>query len=277
MTRGLAAEGGGIGLAAEGGGIGHEPGEHITATVGGLTFNIDTIWSTVVAGAIVVFFGLFIARRATSGVPTGGQLIWETVVGGIEDQVESSIGKRVAPFVVPLATALFFFILFANWLEVIPSENRLMPPTADVNLTFALAMVVVVWMHIAGVRKRGAKKYFGHFFKPVFLAPINIVEELVRPLTLGLRLFGNIFAGGVMISAIALMPSFILWAPNVLWKLFGMAIGVIQAFIFALLTILYVGFALGDEAHEAHQEDARAGSTDEGSAPSPEDSALARS
>ncbi len=231
-----------------------EIGVHHEATIGGLTFNLDTIWTTALAGAIVLFFGLFIARRATTGVPTGGQLVWETVIGGIEDQVESSIGKRVAPFVVPLATALFFFILFANWLEVIPSEHLLIPPTADVNLTFALAAIVIVWMHITGVRKRGAKDYFSHFFKPVFLSPINIIEELAKPVTLALRLFGNVFAGGVMISVIALMPSFILWAPNLLWKLFGMAIGVIQAFIFALLTILYFSFAVGGEGHDDEHE-----------------------
>ncbi len=218
---------------------------HPTWKFGGLIFNLDTIWATVVAGAIVVLFGVFIARRATSGVPKGPQLIWETVIGSIDDQVEDSIGRRVAPFVVPLATALFFFILFANWLEIIPTHHHLPSPTADVNLTFALAILVIIWVHVTGVRKRGAGNYFGHFFKPILLSPINIIEELVKPVTLALRLFGNVFAGGVMISVIGLMPSFILWAPNILWKLFDMVIGVIQAFIFALLTILYFSFAVG--------------------------------
>lgn len=228
---------------------------HPSLTLGGLIFNVDTIWSTLVAGTLVVLFGLFIARRATSGVPKGPQLIWETVIGSIEDQVEDSIGRRVAPFVVPLATALFFFILFANWLEIIPTKHHLPSPTADVNLTFALAMLVIVWVHVTGLRKRGAGNYIGHFFKPILLSPINVIEELVKPVTLALRLFGNVFAGGVMISVIGLMPSFILWAPNILWKLFDMVIGVIQAFIFALLTILYFSFAVGghgdDEARPA--------------------------
>lgn len=231
---------------------GIEIGVHPHATLGGLTFNVDTLVSTSVAGAIVVLFGVLIARRATSGVPSGPQLVWETVVGGIENQVEDSIGKRVAPFVVPLATALFFFILISNWLELIPTQDHLTSPTADVNLTFALAGVVIVWMHITGVRKRGGGRYFGHFFKPVYLAPINIIEEFAKPVTLALRLFGNIFAGGVMIAVIALMPPYILWAPNALWKLFDMAIGVIQAFIFALLTILYFSFAVGGAEEEAH-------------------------
>ncbi|MDQ6875374.1 MAG: F0F1 ATP synthase subunit A [Actinomycetota bacterium] len=231
---------------------GIEIGVHPHATLGGLTFNLDTLVSTLVAGSIVVLFGLLIARRATSGVPSGPQLVWETVVGGIENQVEDSIGKRVAPFVVPLATALFFFILISNWLELIPTQDHLTSPTADVNLTFALAGIVIVWMHITGVRKRGGGRYFGHFFKPVYLAPINIIEEFAKPVTLALRLFGNIFAGGVMIAVIALMPPYILWAPNALWKLFDMAIGVIQAFIFALLTILYFSFAVSGAEEEAH-------------------------
>ncbi|MCA1682680.1 MAG: F0F1 ATP synthase subunit A [Actinobacteria bacterium] len=224
--------------------------DHPRLTIGGMIFNLDTIWATVVAGTILVLFGLFIARRATSGVPKGPQLVWETVISTIEDQVEDSIGRRVAPFVVPLATALFFFILFANWLEIIPTEHHLPSPTADVNLTFALAILVIVWVHITGVRKRGAGRYFGHFFKPLLLSPINVIEELVKPVTLALRLFGNIFAGGVMISVIGLMPAFILWAPNALWKLFDMVIGVIQAFIFALLTILYFSFAVGGHGED---------------------------
>ncbi len=231
---------------------------HPTLTIGGLVFHLDTIWSTAVAGTIVILFGMFIARRATSGVPKGPQLVWETVIRGIEDQVEDSIGHRVAPFVVPLATGLFFFILFANWLEIIPTEHHLPSPTADVNLTFALALIVIVWMHVTGVRKRGGRKYFGHFFKPFYLAPINIIEELAKPVTLALRLFGNIFAGGVMISVIGLMPSFILWAPNVIWKLFDMVIGVIQAFIFALLTILYFSFAVAGEGHDDEVENEHA-------------------
>jgi F-type H+-transporting ATPase subunit a len=71
------------------------------------------------------------------------------------------------------------------------------------------------------------------------MLPINIIEELAKPLTLALRLFGNIFSGVIMVSLIALFPAAILWAPNVLWKLFDAFIGLIQAFIFGLLTIIY--------------------------------------
>ena len=73
--------------------------------------------------------------------------------------------------------------------------------------------------------------------------PLNLLEELIKPITLALRLFGNIFAGGIMLALIGLMPFYIAWAPNLLWKAFGGAIAVIQAFIFALLTVLYFAMA----------------------------------
>jgi F-type H+-transporting ATPase subunit a len=209
--------------------------------VGGI--NVDTVWATLVAGAVVIILGLIMARRATSGVPSGLQLFWESVVSQVQDQVEQSIGLRVAPFAVPIGVTIFVFVLVCNWLEIIPTHGALPSPTADVNLTFALALVVIVWVHWFGVKRRGAKEYFGHFFKPWYLAPINIIEEIAKPVTLALRLFGNIFSSAIMLSLIALFPAFLLWLPNAVYKLFDMAIGVIQAFIFALLTILYFSFA----------------------------------
>ncbi|HEU5161246.1 MAG TPA: F0F1 ATP synthase subunit A [Streptosporangiaceae bacterium] len=230
--------------------IGDEIGHHITVTIGGLTFNADTIWSTVVAAGIVIGLGLLLRRRLTSGVPSRLQIVWENIVEQVRDQVESQIG-RTAPFVVPLAIALFMFILIANWLEIVPTDHRVPPPTADVNLTFALALVVIVWMHVVSVRRKGAKAYFKHFAQPyAVLVPINIIEEIAKPITLALRLFGNIFSGSIMIILIGLFPALLVPWPNAAWKLFDMFIGVIQAFIFALLTILY--FAGAVETEESH-------------------------
>ena len=117
--------------------------------------------------------------------------------------------------------------------------------------------MVSVWVY--GIRQKGAKGYFRHFFEPFpVMLPLNVLEELIKPITLALRLFGNIFAGGIMLALITLMPVYILWAPNVLWKGFDMAIGVIQAFIFALLTVLY--FAMAGAGHgddHGHDDDGR--------------------
>ena len=141
-------------------------------------------------------------------------------------------------------------------------------PTADTNLTYAMAAIVIVGVWTYGIRQKGLKGYLKHFLEPYpYLLPLNILEELVKPITLALRLFGNIFAGGIMLGLIAGLVSL---APanipiggvlagilNVIWKLFDtMFLGGLQAFIFALLTVLYFGMAgeTHDEEHDEHDE-----------------------
>ncbi len=120
-------------------------------------------------------------------------------------------------------------------------------------------MIVGVWSY--GIRTKGVKGYFKHFLEPFpVLLPLNVIEELIKPVTLALRLFGNIFAGGIMLALIGLIPIYAFWLPNLIWKLFDMFIGGIQAFIFALLTVLYFGMAGGE--HDDHDE-AQAGAHDE--------------
>jgi F-type H+-transporting ATPase subunit a len=228
-------------------------GEHITRNWFGLTWNVDTMWGTVIAGAIVIGLGLLTARSASSAVPGKLQLFFETVVEQVEAQAGMDLKKR-APFVVPLAITIFVFILTCNWLALIPSGHHpelLPPPTADVNLTYALGLIISIWSISTGIRLRGTRSYLSHLKEPyIFLAPINVLEELIKPFTLALRLFGNIFAGTVMLLIFTLLPAYILWLPNVGWKIFDLFIGLIQAFIFALLTLLYFGTAIGEaEAH----------------------------
>jgi F-type H+-transporting ATPase subunit a len=148
-------------------------------------------------------------------------------------------------------------VLVANWVEVLPglwhNTDYLPSPSADVNLTYALGLIVFILTNAAAIRAKGLGGYVKHFFrKPIFLAPINVLEEVIKPVTLALRLFGNIFAGGIMVALLLALP--IYFAPftvglTVVWKLFDMFIGVIQAFIFALLTMLYYQFAVAQEGH----------------------------
>jgi F-type H+-transporting ATPase subunit a len=252
------------------------PGEHPEGHLFGWTFNLDTIWVTVVAGAIVVGLGFWAKAKLTEEtpdhVPTKIQLVWETIIDQVTVQVTANLGK-VNDFVIPLATALFFFILTANWLEVIPTElnadTHLLPsPTADTNLTYAMAAIVIVGVWSFGIRQKGLKGYLKHFLEPYpYLLPLNILEELVKPITLALRLFGNIFAGGIMLGLIAglvsLAPAhiplggFLAAILNVVWKLFDtMFLGGLQAFIFALLTVLYFGMAGGDHGEHDERSDA---------------------
>ncbi|HJQ02383.1 MAG TPA: F0F1 ATP synthase subunit A [Jatrophihabitans sp.] len=220
-----------------------EVGGHIEWHVFGLTWNVDTILGTLVAGAVVIGLGLYMRSRLSTTKPTGVQLFFETVTSQVEEQVESTMGVRTAPFVVPLAMALFLFILIANWIAIIPTGHHpeyMPPPASDANLAYALALLVIVTMHVTGIRKKGFRGYYHHLVTPHWVMfPINLIEELVRPVTLALRLFGNIFSGVIMVSLIALFPAYLLWAPDIIWKLFDMFIGLIQAFIFALLTVLY--------------------------------------
>ncbi len=224
------------------------PGEHWTVQVAGLTFNMDTILATVVAGAIVCGLGIYMARRATAGRPTWLQVAFEALVGWVQQQVYDGMGLRAPRGVVALAVTLFAFILIANWLAVLPTEHVLPPPTSDVNLTYAMALLVIVWVNVAGIRRQGSKHYFGHLTKPYpAMTPIEVITQYFsRPISLALRLFGNIFAGGIMIAVIALLPAWILWAPNAAWKLFDLFIGAIQALIFTLLTIIYFSEAVGE-------------------------------
>ena len=235
-----------------------EVGKHVEWHVFGVTLNGDTITSTLVAGAIVIGLGLLVRRKISVEKPSRTQIFFETVTDQVESQVGDTMGAKTAPFVVPLAMALFLFILIANWLSILPVFHAnhgeyLPPPAADVNLTYALALLVIVMMHVTGVRKKGFRGYYHHMITPsVAMLPINIIEEIVRPVTLALRLFGNIFSGTIMVALIGLFPAAILWAPDVIWKLFDMFIGLIQAFIFGLLTILYFSSVRPAEEGAAH-------------------------
>ncbi|BBX01284.1 F0F1 ATP synthase subunit A [Mycolicibacterium moriokaense] len=217
----------------------------------GMTFNGDTILATGITALIVIALAFVLRAKVTStGVPGGVQLFWEALTIQMRNQIESAIGMKVAPFVLPLAIAIFVFILISNWLAVLPLQyggadgaaaELYKPPASDINFVLALALFVFVCYHAAGFWRRGiighpVKLLKGHV---ALLAPINIVEELAKPISLALRLFGNIFAGGILVALIAMFPWYIQWAPNAIWKTFDLFVGLIQAFIFSLLTILY--------------------------------------
>jgi F-type H+-transporting ATPase subunit a len=227
--------------------------------------DLDTIWSTLAAMVIVMAMGLYLRARATKAVPGKLQLAWEMGVQAVQQQVRGTIGPR-GEAVVPLAVALFVFILVANWFSVLGIGSEIEwigPPTSDINMTLALAFIVIVPVHIASVRNRGVVGYVKHYVsqpfpKPLFLVNIfiNGVEEIAKPLTLALRLFGNLLSGGLMLALIAALGVWsISHVPigdvatlvlNPVWKIFDLAIGAIQAFIFALLTILYFDTAMSD-------------------------------
>jgi len=238
-----------------------EVGEHHQATWLGMTVNTDTIMATAISAVIVLALAFFLKAKVTStGVPGGVQLFWEALTIQMRNQIEAAIGMRIAPFVLPLAVTIFVFILISNWLSVLPLQytdrdgrttELLSSAAADINYVLALALFVFVCYHVAGIWRRGI---VGHPIAVVkghvaLLAPINVVEELAKPISLSLRLFGNIFAGGILVALIALFPPYIMWLPNAIWKSFDLFVGAIQAFIFSILTILYFSQAMEVEEH----------------------------
>jgi len=255
-------------------------GVHLKDKLFGLTLDMDTIWATLVAMLVVIALGIALRRQVKGGVPGRLQLIWEMGLQAVTQQVEGSIGPRGVS-VIPLAMTLFVFIFVCNFFEIFLLGSKyevLPPPTADVNLPAAMAVLVILLVHVASVRARGIKGYLKHYLTqpfPIILMPfnlfINLVEEIAKPVTLALRLFGNLFSGSLMIALIAALgvwklgslpigylATFIL---AIVWKLFDVfLIGPIQAFIFALLTILYFDTAMstdhGDDAEQLVHVDA---------------------
>src|ERR1700730_5606774 len=239
-----------------------EVGHHETAKFLGLTINVDTVASTALAAVIVIALAFLLRAKVTSsGVPGGVQLFFEAITIQMRNQIEAAIGMRIAPFVLPLAVTIFLFVLISNWLSVLPLQythksghttELLKSPAPDINYVLALALFVFVCYHVAGIWRRGI---IGHPLSVLkghvaFLAPINLVEELAQPISLSLRLFGNIFAGGILVALIAMFPPYIMWLPNAIWKSFDLFVGAIQAFIFSILTILYFSQAM--ELEEQH-------------------------
>src|SRR6478752_7993153 len=183
--------------------VGHHEEDHWF----GLTVNTDTVYATALAAAIVIALAFFLRTKVTStGVPGGVQLFWEAITNQTRTQIENAIGMKIAPFVLPLAVTLFVFILVANWLSVFPVQytdysgaihELLKPPASDINFVLALALFVFLCYHAAGIWRRGIIGYPVKLLKGhvALMAPINIIEEIAKPISLSLRLFGNMFAG----------------------------------------------------------------------------------
>ncbi len=228
-------------------------GSHPTWHYGSMVFNSDTIIATLFSAAVVLILGFIVRAKVSAEKPGKLQLAFEALMNWVNETVESNLG-RLHPFVVPLAFALFLFILIANWVHFLPTDHKLAAANADTNLTYAMALLVVVGVNIFAIQTHGIGGYLKGFLKPYpIMAPLTVLEELIKPFTLALRLFGNIFAGGIMLALIGQMPFYVQWLPSIIWQLFDLFIGLIQAFIFALLTILYFGMAAS--GHGGHDDD----------------------
>jgi F-type H+-transporting ATPase subunit a len=229
-------------------------GDHpVTTKLFGMTVDLDVVWATCAAGIVVIGLGLLLRARVSVDKPGKLQIFWEFLVEQVSDLSDSAIGPEGRRFV-PLAVAIFLFILVCNWIEVIPSGHSpewFPAPTSDVNLPLAMALTVIGLVHYNSIKARGFRGYVRHYFQPyTALFPINVIEEITKPITLTFRLFGNLFSGGLMVAVIAaLLPIYVVPVGELIWKPFDLFVGAIQAFIFALLTIMYLGMGMSTDEH----------------------------
>lgn len=232
----------------------------LQGTVNYCQFNVDTLISSLLAMVLTLVIGFAIAYRLQHGTPGKLQLLFEFFIGYVRQTTGETVGPD-AGFVVPLAATIGFFILVANWIEFFPLAAPLRAANSDWNLTLAMALVVFFVVEWYSIKVLGFGGFAKRFTKPyTILLPLTIIEEAVKPITLSLRLFGNIFAGGLMVFLLGSLFSYgisalgtaNIWAGVglvglILWKTFDVFfIGTIQAFIFMLLTIIYFGMARGE-------------------------------
>ena len=220
---------------------------------------VDTLVSSALAIAVTLGIAFFVASRLTPGVPSKLQMVLEFLVSYTRGLISESVAED-ATFILPIAATAGLYILVANWLDFFPLgfTPLLREANSDLNQTLAMAIVVFVIVQGYSVRTLGLAGYLRRFTKPFEMSwairipyiPLNIIEEIVKPITLSLRLFGNIFAGLLMVYLITLIPQAYAWTTPLsvigvtAWKFFDVFfVGTIQAFIFMLLTIIYFGQA----------------------------------
>jgi len=222
------------------------------------TLNLDTLFFSTLLGVFFLAVFRLAARSATSGVPGGLQNFIEVIVEFVDQQVRETFHGKDR-LIAPLALTIFVWVFLMNAMDLIPVD--LLPhaatlvgiphlrvvPTAELSLTFALSITVFFLIFIYNIRAKGFKLFgkeilthpFGIYAFPVNIL-LRVVEELAKPLSLSLRLFGNLFAGELVFILIALLPWWIQWTLGGVWALFHVLIITLQAFIFMMLTIVYL-------------------------------------
>lgn len=237
--------------------------------LGNMTFHGKTLVMTWLVMVVVLVFVLSGVRNLTSGKPGKMQNILEWMVDFVRKLVSDTMDLEKARPILGYLITLILFVFVSNMFGLLPNFtlnlfhnvefaqlNKIfegaswMSPTADINTTAALALLTMVLVVGMGIKHQGGH-YFKHFLEPnpVFLL-IHLIDMISKPLTLAFRLFGNIFAGEVMISVILMIPG--IWVmtgilPDAIWLAFSVFIGSIQSYVFTVLTTAYVAQAVGDE------------------------------
>ena len=201
-----------------------------------MTFNLEVILMTWIAFLVIFVMG-FLSARKRGMVPEPMQVVGELFVSNLYQLTEDALDKELAKKYGPLICALFLFLLVSNWFGIVPHLDE---PTKDLNTPLSLGLMGFVIAHVAGIRKKGFKKYAGEYFQPIFfMAPLNIIGELAKIVSISFRLFGNIMGGSIIILVVSYLTYSIV-LPPFLYAFFGMFVGTIQAFVFTMLTVVYI-------------------------------------
>ncbi len=232
-------------------------GEHFDWVTFFLGHGAEAYAHVIAAGAVLVFLAVCAVvvrvRYANAGanlVPTtrgGIAITFELGVEGIIGLMEGVLGHNARKYL-PLIGSLFIYILVSNLLGIVPGLN---PPTSNINTNAACALTVFVTYNIMGIREQGLKNYIKHFMGPIiWLAPLMIVLELVshlvRPVSLSVRLFGNIMGDHMVLGVFTELTK--IGIPVIFLGL-ALFVSVIQAFVFSLLSMIYISLATSHEEH----------------------------
>ncbi len=224
----------------------------------GLYFNMANVLMITVT-CVIVFLIAYIATRKLAMRPTGMQNFFEWIVDFVRGIINSAMDWNSGGRFHLLGLTLIMFIFVANMLGlpmsiVYNGELWWKSPTADPLITLTLAIMVMGLAHYYGVRAKGVKRYLKDFTKPMWwLAILKIVEEFANTLTLGMRLYGNIYAGEKLLElltigvATGVGGTFAALIPTMIWQAFSIFVGSVQAFIFVMLTMVYLAHKVADD------------------------------
>lgn len=214
-----------------------------------MSFNLDTIFTMWFAMGVIVLFAI-VATRRLDIVPTKVQAACENVMQFFWGTLDTMIPNKNKHHV-PLVASLFLFILTANLMGQLPlriihlKTGELASPTNDLNLTAAMAVIVLVYYLFMGFKTKGFRYLLHEFsFTGIIMALVEVLEMVTRPLSLAIRLFANIFAGEILVSVALGLSAYLLPLPVMLFEIL---VAFIQATVFMMLTIAYISSATGEE------------------------------
>ena len=222
---------------------------HWIANIGNFSFNMDTILTMWIAMAFVLVVAV-IATRKLSIVPTKLQAFCETLMGLFWNLTDSMIGEQGRKHI-PIVASLFLFIVTANLMGQLPwklihlKHGELASPTNDINMTAAMAIIVLVYYLVVGIKEKGIHFFYhGLSFPGIVMFLIDILDMITRPFSLALRLFCNIFVGEVLVGVMLSLCAYFLPLPIMFFEIF---VAFVQALVFMMLTIAYISMAVNEE------------------------------